>query len=110
MQRWAICAATRIPKATARPCEIRKPLAASSAWGVDWKALKPQGYVSDFAGAIDAASRQQLDNYFPRSAPLSILLLHISQLEHIQSIPQSAILDKRQRYQCGTQHRRVYLI
>ncbi len=30
---------------------------------VDWKALKPQGYVSDFAGVIDAQSRSALEKY-----------------------------------------------
>src|SRR5208283_1554352 len=30
---------------------------------VDWKALQPQGYVSDFAGVIDPASRAQLEAY-----------------------------------------------
>ncbi|MCL4402762.1 MAG: TPM domain-containing protein [Acidobacteria bacterium] len=30
---------------------------------VDWKALKPQGYVSDFAGVVDPASRAQLERY-----------------------------------------------
>ena len=30
---------------------------------VDWKALQPQGYVSDFAGAIDPASKAQLEAY-----------------------------------------------
>jgi len=38
-------------------------LGVAAAGAVDWTALKPQGYVSDFAGAIDAASRQQLENY-----------------------------------------------
>ena len=52
--------------------------------------------------ALNASLRQQLGNHFPRSAPLSILLLHVSQLEHIQSIPQSAILDKRQRYHASS--------
>jgi uncharacterized protein len=32
-------------------------------FAVDWKALKPQGYVSDFAGVVDAASRSQLERY-----------------------------------------------
>src|SRR4029077_9569682 len=32
----AIRAAARMPNATARPCEIRKPLAASSAWPAVW--------------------------------------------------------------------------
>jgi uncharacterized protein len=35
----------------------------SSALAVDWKALKPQGYISDFAGVIDAQSRDALDQY-----------------------------------------------
>ncbi len=30
---------------------------------VDYTALKPQGYVSDFAGVVDAASRQRLEQY-----------------------------------------------
>jgi uncharacterized protein len=36
---------------------------AATAWAVDFTALKPQGYVSDFAGVVDAASRQQLEQY-----------------------------------------------
>ena len=30
---------------------------------VDWKGLKPQGYVSDFANVIDPASKSQLEAY-----------------------------------------------
>jgi len=30
---------------------------------VDWKALKPQGYVSDFAHVIDPASKTRLESY-----------------------------------------------
>ena len=33
------------------------------AFAVDWKALKPQGYVSDFAGVIDAQSKAALEQY-----------------------------------------------
>jgi uncharacterized protein len=36
------------------------------AWAVDWKALKPQGYVSDFAGVVDARSRAALEDYAGR--------------------------------------------
>ncbi len=36
---------------------------AATASAVDWKALKPQGYASDFAGVIDAQSRSALDQY-----------------------------------------------
>src|SRR5579871_3168103 len=38
----------------------------AAAEAVDWKALKPQGYVSDFAGAIDPQSRAALDEYAAR--------------------------------------------
>ncbi|MGD0499164.1 MAG: TPM domain-containing protein [Bryobacteraceae bacterium] len=36
---------------------------ASAAGAVDWKALRPQGYVSDFAGVVDPASKTQLEEY-----------------------------------------------
>jgi uncharacterized protein len=36
---------------------------ASAGWAVDWKTLKAQGYVSDFAGVIDPASKAQLEAY-----------------------------------------------
>jgi uncharacterized protein len=32
----------------------------------DWKSLKPQGYVSDFAGVIDAQSKAELEDYATR--------------------------------------------
>jgi len=32
----------------------------------DWKALKPQGYVSDFAGVVDAGSRAAIEEYAAR--------------------------------------------
>jgi uncharacterized protein len=38
-------------------------LFASAGSAVDWKALKPQGYVSDFAHVIDPASKSQLEAY-----------------------------------------------
>ena len=41
-------------------------LSLAPAFAVDWKALKPQGYVSDFAGVIDAGSKAELENYCGR--------------------------------------------
>ncbi|MBZ5576307.1 MAG: TPM domain-containing protein [Acidobacteriia bacterium] len=38
-------------------------LCASAAGAYDWKTLKPQGCVSDFAGVIDASSRSRLEAY-----------------------------------------------
>src|SRR5262245_26590602 len=51
---------------------------------VDWKALKPQGYVSDFAGVIDAQSKIELENYLTRveqQTGAEIALVTISSLE-----------------------------
>jgi len=59
-------------------------LGAAAAGAVDWTTLKPQGYVSDFAGAIDAASRQQLENYcgvVERSTGAQIALVTIPTLQ-----------------------------
>jgi len=36
------------------------------ALAVDWKALKPQGYVSDFAGVVDQRSKGELESYAAR--------------------------------------------
>src|ERR1700719_1628611 len=36
------------------------------AFAVDWKALKPEGYVSDFAHVIDAQSKAALEQYCAR--------------------------------------------
>ena len=47
---------------------------------------------------LNSFLRSELEHYFPLSTSLSILLLHISQLEHIHILPKSAILHKRHRY------------
>ncbi|HXJ44361.1 MAG TPA: TPM domain-containing protein, partial [Bryobacteraceae bacterium] len=36
------------------------------AGAADWKSLKPQGYVSDFAGVIDPTSRAAIESYAAR--------------------------------------------
>ena len=38
-------------------------LCASGGWAADWKELQPQGYLSDFAHAVDGASRRDLNTY-----------------------------------------------
>src|SRR4051794_7351251 len=51
---------------------------------VDWKALKPQGYVSDFANVIDAASKARLEAYagaVERSTGAQMALVTIPSLE-----------------------------
>ena len=42
--------------------------------------------------------RAALATYFPRSAPISVLLLHVSQLEHVHISPKSAMLHRRHRF------------
>ena len=41
-------------------------LLAASAWSLDLASLKPQGYVSDFAGVLDPQSRVQLERFCGR--------------------------------------------
>lgn len=42
--------------------------------------------------------REHLSAYFPRSSPISVLLLHISQLEQAHISPKFALLYKRRRF------------
>lgn len=48
-----------------RPARFLTSLAVciSAAFAVDVTALKPQGYVSDFAGVVDAGTKMQLERY-----------------------------------------------
>jgi uncharacterized protein len=59
-------------------------LFASTGSAVDWKALKPQGYVSDFARVIDPDSKSQLEAYcaaVESSTGAQIALVTIASLE-----------------------------
>jgi uncharacterized protein len=60
-------------------------LFASAGLAVDWKALKPQGYVSDFAHVINPASKSQLEAYcatVERSTGAQMALVTIPSLEN----------------------------
>jgi len=64
---------------------------ATSAFAVDWKALKPQGYVSDFAGVVDGASRTALEDYAARvkqatGAELAFVTVQSLQGEPIEDV------------------------
>ncbi len=51
---------------------------------VDWKALKPQGYVSDFAGVVDGESKASLEQYcdtVKRSTGIEMALVTVKTLE-----------------------------
>jgi uncharacterized protein len=50
----------------------------------DWKTLKPQGYLSDFAGVVDPASRQEIERYstaVEQQTGVEIALVTIRSLE-----------------------------
>jgi uncharacterized protein len=59
--------------------------------GADWKTLRPQGYVSDFAGAMDSTSRSELDAYAAAlekatGAHLSLVLIGSLQKEPVDAV------------------------
>lgn len=59
-------------------------LGAAAAGAVEWKTLKPQGYVSDFARVIDAGSKERIEMYcgmVERSTGAQIALVTIPSLE-----------------------------
>ncbi|MGA3096235.1 MAG: TPM domain-containing protein [Bryobacteraceae bacterium] len=57
---------------------------AFAARAADWKALRPEGYVSDYAGVIDAASKAQLEAYcaaVERATGAQMALVTVTTLE-----------------------------
>jgi uncharacterized protein len=59
-------------------------LSASAGWSVDWTAYKPQGYVSDFANVVDAASKAKIETYcaeVERSTGAQMALVTIPSLQ-----------------------------
>src|SRR5947209_2971411 len=67
------------------------PLQVQGEEGIDHHKVTPA------SPELNALIRAKLEQSFPRSTPLGLLLLHVSQLEHITIHPQSALLHKRQR-------------
>ncbi len=51
---------------------------------------------------LNSHLRTTLEKYFPRTTPLSVLLLHTSQLESIHIVTKSAAILKRPRYHAPT--------
>ncbi len=47
---------------------------------------------------LNAFVRAALRDFFPRTDPLSLFLLHIAQLEHLHIAPKSAVLHRRHRF------------
>src|SRR5689334_9759310 len=60
-------------------------LAAGTLFAVDWKALRPEGYVSDFAHVVDAQSKAALEQYcaaVEKSTGAQIALVTLPSLEN----------------------------
>src|SRR5580700_5337142 len=62
-------------------------LGASCGSAVDWKARypKPEGYLSDFAGAIDASCRRRIEAYaasLEKAAGVKLQLVTIPSVDH----------------------------
>lgn len=79
---------------------------ALAAWAVDWTVLKPQGYVSDFAGVLDAASKSQLDAYcaaveHATGAQIALVTIGSLQREPIEDVTRAVFrawnLDQKPR-------------
>src|SRR5262245_36263819 len=63
---------------------IALALTATAGRAVDWSALKPQGYVSDFANVIDTVSKGQLEAYCAKleaSTKVQLALVTIPSLQ-----------------------------
>jgi uncharacterized protein len=63
----------------------------AAGWAADWRALKPQGYVSDFAGAVDSASASELGTYCAAlekatGAHLSLVIIGSLQKEPVYDV------------------------
>src|SRR5260370_32001743 len=60
-------------------------------FGIDLTALKPQGYVSDFAGVVDAASKQAIEAYGTRleaatGAQIALVTMNTLEGEPIEDV------------------------
>jgi uncharacterized protein len=65
-------------------CGLALWAAVAAGWAVDWKSWKPQGYVSDFAGVVDSASKARLEDYAAdvrRSTGIHVYLVTIPSLQ-----------------------------
>ncbi len=51
---------------------------------------------------LNRYARARLAALFPRATPLSLLLIHISQLDHVHITPKTVVLHKRYRYHAPT--------
>ncbi|HEY0756221.1 MAG TPA: hypothetical protein VGD98_19855 [Ktedonobacteraceae bacterium] len=60
-----------------------------------WTALDYQEELIPLAPALNQRLQATLTEHFPRSTPFSLLLLHVTQFEHIQMPPNSSVVHKK---------------
>jgi Type II secretion system (T2SS), protein E, N-terminal domain len=94
-----IAALTYIDVPSAERCNCL-PLSSLHMEGKDEQeeALEGAEQIIPVTPELNSHLRTTLGTYFPRSTPLSVLLVHISQLEHIHIATKSAAVYKRPRY------------
>lgn len=73
------------------PLSVLLALGHTALWAVDWKALKPQGYVSDFANVIDPASKARIETYASEvekstGAQMALVTIDSTQGEPIEDV------------------------
>ncbi len=79
--------------------EEREPCACSPLFPAERSAASAEESQSILvASALGKTLWAVLARHFPRSSPLSLLLLHITQFEHLSMPPTSSIVHKRLRY------------
>ena len=64
---------------------------ASVGWAVDWKALRPHGYVSDYAGVVDSLSRRDLEQYCRHVEQVTGTRISLVTLSSLENEPLDAV-------------------
>lgn len=66
-------------------------LCVAAGWAADWNELRPQGYVSDFAHAVNSADRRDLDAYCQALEQTTGAHLSLVVIEDLQKEPVDAV-------------------
>lgn len=86
------------PATVASQAEERKPCTCPPLCSTGSEDLARESSGVPVAPALGNTLRTALARHFPRSTPLSLLLLHITQFEHLSLPPTSPIVYRRLRY------------
>ncbi|GAC1566359.1 MAG: hypothetical protein NVS3B14_08000 [Ktedonobacteraceae bacterium] len=92
------CSTINIESPASERCDCLPLSALHQASGPDQDNTGTVMPVTPASRELNRYLRARLTALFPRSTPLSVLLIHVSQLEHIHITPKTAILHKRQRF------------